>query len=179
MNPSKLQSRNSLDRYSLEEQVALESLAEDNQNIKRGLIGGGIVGVLCSSAWASVTLSTGMQHSFSALVLGAIIGYSMWLFGNAMDDRMGLYAAGISIGSIVFGNAMLLPAYVAYRHSGLSYFEALGSINLSMTVEFLIDYFEFVDIVFYSMAAYAAYRLSFKELDKQVKQGIVTLDQLS
>ena len=74
---------------------------------------------------------------------------------------------------------MLLPAFVAEGNPGLSYSEAIGSITFSMVIDFFIGYFEFVDLVFYSMAAYAAYRLSFRELDKQVKYGVVSLEQLS
>ena len=64
------------------------------------------------------------------------------------------------------------------QHESVSYLEAIQVFSFEMVIEFLMEMANFVDIIFYSLSAYAAYRLSFKELEKQVKYGIVSLDQL-
>jgi len=163
-----------LELYSAEQQVELAIIAEQKQNIPLGICAGVACGIICAITWAAITVSTGWQIGYLAWAIGGAIGLAMWVSGRGMESTYGTYAAIIALCAIVLGNLLVLPIYVAHTND-VGYLQAIDVLSFEDVKEYLIGGFNIIDLVFYSIAALAAYRLSYKELETQVQKGLVGL----
>lgn len=128
-------------------------------NLPRGILGGVAGGLLGAILWAAFTYFTGYHVGWIAVGVGVLVGFGVSRLGHGADLRFAIAGAVIAFLSTVLGNFLVAMGYLA-RYWDVSILEALLVFNYAMTLQLLVDTFEFIDILFYALAVAAGFQFS-------------------
>jgi hypothetical protein len=156
----------SLDPAQLE---YLRSRLLSEQNLAAAVIGGAIASLVGAAAWAGVTVATGYQIGFMAIAIGFFVGFAVRLLGKRIDPTFGVIGAVLSLLGCALGNLLAVTA-IAAAHEGVTFYEAVSMLDPHLAYELMKAFFSPMDLVFYAIAVYEGYKLSFRQ---------VTQDELS
>jgi hypothetical protein len=141
-------------------QNQMEALSQE-QNLAKGILASSIVGLAGALLWGVITVSTGYQVGFLALGIGFIVGHTMRVFGKGIEEVFGISGALIALLSVLLGNVFSIIGFLA-NDLGMNLSDVITGIDFMVIPEVMIDSFEFMDLVFYAIAAYEGYKLSFR-----------------
>jgi len=151
-------------KKKLSPEVYNKLLAE--QNLKRGIIGGSVVGLIGAILWGIISVSTGNQFGLMAVIIGAGVGLSMRILGKGLSNIFGIYGAAIAFLSVVLGNIFSIIGFVAHMEN-ISYFETLIWFNYSILPSIMAKTFSFFDIIFYTIALAQGFKFSFRPITEK------------
>lgn len=141
-----------------------------SQNLSAAIIFGTIASVLSAILWTVFTLVTGFQLGIMALAVGAIVGFTVRFTGKGISKKFGVIGALLSLIGCLLGNILSLTQLVAV-YNNLNFWDLLFSLNLKTMFLMLVDWFDPVDIVFYSIAVYEGFRFSLVQItEKKMKE---------
>jgi hypothetical protein len=152
--------------------VALEGFRGE-----QGLLGGVLAGLAAALAgaglWAAITVVTGYQIGWMAVGVGFLVGIAVRLVGKGIDKTFGVAGALLALLGCLLGNVLTVVHFVAQAEE-LGYLETLTRLRLSAIPELLIATFSPIDLLFYGIAIYEGYKLSFRriaydELERAIK----------
>jgi hypothetical protein len=141
---------------------ALERLRKD-QNLVGGLGAGVVAALIGAVVWAVVTDATGYQIGWMAIGVGFIVGYAVKFVGKGIDKSFGYLGAALALFGCVLGNALAVLGIVADAQH-VTYGELWASITPSMLLNLMTVTFSPMDLLFYGIALYEGYKLSFRQL---------------
>lgn len=131
----------------------------EEQNLGIGIAAGAIAALLGAGAWAAVTAATNFQIGWMAVGVGFLVGYGVRKFGKGVDPVFGFAGAALALFGCLLGN--LLAAYaMGSKELGVPVGELVSQIG---PVEILKATFSPMDLLFYGIAVYEGYKLSFRE----------------
>lgn len=137
----------------------------DNQNLFLGVIAGCVAAVIGAIAWALVTVATGYQIGWMAVGVGFLVGYSMKYLGKGTTLVFGVIAAVIALVGCVAGNLLTTVIMVA-KQEQLSVMSLLQSLTPSIVMDLLKETSQPMDLLFYGLAIYEAYKFSFTSAEQ-------------
>jgi antitoxin component YwqK of YwqJK toxin-antitoxin module len=140
-----------------------------HQDFSFALIGGSLTALLCAVLWAVITIAMERQIGFMAIGLGFIVGYAVQFFGAGIDPKFGYLGAGLSLLGCVIGNLFCQVGFIANAES-VSYLEVLSYLNLTLTMDIIVDTFQPMDLLFYGFAIYEGYRFAFRKFSEEELQ---------
>lgn len=150
---------------------AMEQLKLE-QRLVPGILAAVAVGLVGAVLWGIITVVTLYQIGYMAIAIGAGVGFSMRYFGKGMDQIFGISGAIIALLSCVAGNFLSIIGFIA-QHEGLGYVETLFLFDYAYLPAVLIETFSPMDILFYGLAIYQGYKLSFRTLTQaEIQQAI-------
>lgn len=138
----------------------LDKLRKD-QKLIPAISAGFIVGIIGAFIWGYITVLTQYQIGYLALAIGAGVGFTIRKFGNGIDNIFGFWGAGISLFSVLFGNFLSVIGFIA-NTEGLGLMQTLFLFDYSYLPEVMAETFSPMDLVFYGIAIYEGYKLSFR-----------------
>lgn len=141
-------------------------LAEEN--LTKGLLCGAIACVVGAAVWALVSVSTGLQMAYMAIGIGFLVGLAMRM-GKGVRPIFGFVGAALALLSCVLGDYFSLIGYVAQDYE-LSYMETLTTVPMADVFDALIQNLLSMTALFYGIAVYEGYKLSFRA-EKQPQGG--------
>lgn len=141
-------------------------LAEEN--LPKAFLCGAMACVVGAAAWALVSVSTGYQVGYMAIGIGFLVGLVM-RFGKGVRPIFGIIGAALALLSCLLGDYFSMIGYVAKEYN-LSYIEALTTVPVADVVEALKDNLLSMTALFYGIAVYNGYKLSFRK-EKRVEGG--------
>jgi hypothetical protein len=138
-------------------QPAIEQL-EDQPNLFMGLIGGVIAMLIGAIAWGAITYFSGYQIGYVAIGVGFLVGLAIRFLGKGKTVMFGLSGAILALIGCLFGNLLVYSGMIA-REEGMPFMEVffLLVLNPATIIEVFTIAFEFMDILFYGLAAYAGF----------------------
>jgi len=136
------------------------------QNLRAGLFGATLLGLITAIIWAEFTVRLGFQIGWLALVIGAGVGFGMRIFGKGIEQYFGLAGAVIALLSTILGNVLSIIGLIG-ADTGLTIYETIFVFNYSYLPELFIEFFSPIDLVFYAVSAYEGYRFSFRPLERK------------
>lgn len=156
-----------LEEPSSEERVreALERIKRE-QNLELAVSAGTVATLLGAAAWAGFTVATGYQIGFMAVLVGFLVGAAVRHFGNGVELRFGILGAGLSLVGCVLGNLLAVSAMISVAEE-VSYFRVLANLDIGIVGQLMVASFHPMDLVFYGIAVYTGFRLSFREVTAQ------------
>ena len=134
-----------------------------NQNLFLGFVGGVAGAAIGAVLWAAITAATHFQIGFMAVGVGILVGFGIRILGKGIDPMFGMMGAGLALVGCVSGN-LLAVCIEATGELQVSLWEILSKMTPSMAIELLQATFHPLDILFYGIALYEGYRLSFVRL---------------
>lgn len=142
----------------------LRQRLEGEQNLALGLVAGLAAAAAGAAGWAVITVATGYQIGFMAIGVGFLVGYAVRAGGKGVTMPFGVAGAGLSLVGCAVGNLLALVAMLA-GHEGVPFLEAVGQLDVDLAQELMVAGFSPIDLLFYGIALYEGYRLSFRQLD--------------
>ena len=141
-------------------QPAIEQL-EDQPNLLMGLIGGVIAMLFGAVMWGAISYFTDYQIGWMAIGVGFLVGIAIKFFGKGKTLIFGLSGAALALIGCLLGNLMFYAGIIA-REQGASFLEVLSFLLVTpaATLEVFTIAFDFKDILFYALAAYAGFSAS-------------------
>lgn len=135
----------------------------DQQNLPMGLIGGLVAAMIGAVLWAAITVATGWQIGFMAVGIGFLVGYAVSYLGKGITPLFGYMGALLALLGCLVGNYLTIIGLVANKLE-MGYIETLTNLPMSLMQELMIENFSLIDLLFYGIAVYQGYKLSFTDL---------------
>ena len=132
----------------------------DNQNLFLGVLAGCVAAVIGAIAWALITVATGFQIGWMAVGVGFLVGYSMKYLGKGTTVVFGVTAAVIALVGCVAGNLLTTVIMVA-KQEQMAVMAILQKLTPAIVVDLLKETSQPMDLLFYGLAIYEAYKFSF------------------
>lgn len=133
------------------------------QNLVLGALAGFVASVLGAGAWCGITVATGYQIGIMAIGIGFLVGYAVRGLGRGISVAFGVVGGILSLFGCALGNLLAVTALLA-RHEGAAFFEVLGQLTPELVQQLMVAFFSPMDLVFYAIAVYEGYRLSFRQV---------------
>lgn len=141
--------------------VRLQLLAE--QNLPLGIAAGIVAALVGAAAWALVTFATGYQIGFMAIGIGFLVGFAVRAAGNGISTPFGVAGAALALAGCALGNLLAVTAIVADAE-GVAFLAAAAQLTPALAQELMVATFTPMDLIFYAIAGYEGYKLSFRQL---------------
>ena len=144
-------------------QTEAEGRAE--QSLGTAVIAGAVAAACGAAAWAAITVATGYQIGFMAIGIGFLVGLAVRRFGRGVDTLYGAAGSALALAGCVAGNLLAGCAMVA-SEAQVGLWDVVSRLTPSLAVELLTAMFTPMDVLFYGLAAYEGYRLSFRRFTR-------------
>lgn len=144
-----------------------------DQNLIAGLAGGLLVSVLCAIVWAVITVVTNYQIGYMAIALGLAVGVAVRYFGKGIDQIFRILGMSLALFGCLLGNYLSMIGFFA-NEASIPFINALTAIQIRFIPEILMDGFSPMDVLFYGLAIYQAYKFSGREITGEEMVNVST-----
>lgn len=145
--------------------IALERLRSE-QNLPFGLVAGVVAAALGAVIWAAVTVLTGYQIGWMAVGVGFAVGFAMRIAGKGIDKIFGIVGAALALFGCAAGNVLAVCALIA-KHENMAFTEVISRLDVGVIERLMEATFNPMDLLFYGIAIYEGYKLSFRLVTQQ------------
>jgi hypothetical protein len=152
-------------------QYAIGTL-RDQQNLGVGILAGTAAAGVGAGVWALITVLTEYQIGWMAVGVGVLVGFSLRKFGKGIDKTFGIAGAALALFGCLLGNLLAVCGFVSVQES-IPFLQVLGGLTPSVAAELLTVTFSPIDVLFYGIAVYEGYKLSFRQVTKEDLQQIL------
>lgn len=135
---------------------------QSQQSFPGAVIGGLIGAVGGAAAWAAITVATKFQIGFMAIGVGILVGLLVRKLGRGMAPIYGFTGAAFALLGCVAGNLLTACWFIA-EHTHEPFSSLLASLNIESATNILSATFSGMDLLFYGIAVYEGYKLSFRQ----------------
>jgi len=132
-------------------------LAEEN--LPKAVLFGVLACIVGAAAWALISISTGYQIGYMAIGIGFLVGIAMRQ-GKGIRPVFGIIGAALALVSCVIGDFFSIMGMVA-REYEVSFMDVLLDANYGEVMSVVVENMASMTIVFYGIAVYEGYKLSF------------------
>jgi len=148
--------------------LSIESISkfQAEQDYSKAVLFGLLAGIAGAILWATITVVTNFQIGYMAIAIGAAVGISVRFMGKGIDQIFGLTGGAIALVSCILGNFLSIIGFIA-NAEGLGYFETLMLFDYNLLLPIMKEAFNPLDILFYGIAAYEAYSISFRSFTEK------------
>jgi len=136
----------------------IDNEMDHDSNLIMGLIGGGIAMLVSAAIWGAVTYITEYQIGWLAIGIGFLVGIAVKFFGKGKTPIYGIISAAFALIGCALGNLLFYSGLIA-REEGAAFLEVFFFFLFSpaATIEIFSIAFDFMDILFYGLAAWVGY----------------------
>ena len=146
---------------------------EAEQSVVGGLLAGGVAALAGAGIWAVVTILTGYQIGFMAIGVGFLVGLAVQFAGKGINKIFGVMGAALALLGCLLGNYFTIVHFVG-EAEGLGFFDTLTRISPAAIPELMSITFSPMDLVFYGIAVYEGFKLSFRKITAEELQEAIT-----
>jgi hypothetical protein len=145
---------------------------KSEQNLGLGIVSGSLGAAIGAALWAVITVVTGWQIGFMAIGIGFLVGYAMRTFGRGIDMLFGIAGGALSLLGCLLGKLLSVCGFISIREN-IPFLSTLSQMELSVVVDLMLESFSPMDLLFYGIAVYEGYRLSFRQMTDADQQAIL------
>jgi hypothetical protein len=136
------------------------------QSLAGGLLAGVVASLAGAVIWAVVTDATGYQIGWMAIGVGFLVGIAVRTFGKGFDKVFGVLGAALALLGCVAGNLLAIVGLIA-EHQHQPFMSVVQRLDVGLVGQLMGLGFRPMDLVFYGIALYEGYKLSFRRITKQ------------
>ena len=135
------------------------------QSFSLALLGGLAAAAVGAMAWTLITVATNYQIGWMAVAMGLLVGGTVRMLGRGIDQSFGYLGATLAVCGCLLGNLLSVCTLIAGQQ-GLSTSAVLAHVcrDPSLIPAAMIATFRSLDLLFYGIALYEGYRLSFRRI---------------
>ena len=152
-----------LDEFHI--QLALSQLRTE-QNLGMGIGAGAIGAAVGAALWAFITVVTNFQIGWMAVGVGFLVGIAIRRVGKGVDNIFGIAGAVLALLGCLLGDLLAICGSIASEEK-MSFFEVLSKLDVEITWKLMVASFSPFDLLFYGIAVYEGYKLSFRQLTER------------
>lgn len=153
-------------------ELAIAQLRNE-QSFPLGLVGGIAGGVAGAALWAILTAFTGYQIGWMAVGVGFLVGIGIRTLGKGMDNVFGFLGAALALLACLLGN-LLAACGILSSQEQIPFFQILPMLTPTLIKDLLVATFSPIDLLFYGIAVYEGYKLSFRRISQEELAGRIT-----
>jgi hypothetical protein len=146
---------------------------EAEQSMVGGFLAGGAAALAGAGVWAVITVLTGYQIGFMAIGIGFLVGLAVQFVGKGINKIFGVMGATLALIGCLLGNYFTVVHFVG-EAEGLGFFDTLTRISPAAIPELMALTFSPMDLVFYGIAVYEGFKLSFRKITHEEIQAAIT-----
>ena len=135
-----------------------ELLAEEN--LPKGVLYASVACILGAVAWSLISVSTGLQMGYMAIGVGFLVGFAMRQ-GKGIRPVFGLLGAALALISCVLGDFLSIIGFAAKDYD-MTFFEVLAGVDYGEIFSVKVKNVVSMSALFYGIAVYEGYKLSFR-----------------
>jgi hypothetical protein len=145
----------------------MERLKEE-QNLPLAVAAGAGGAFIGAILWALITYFTEYQIGWMAIGVGFLVGLAVRTFGKGLNKIYGIIGAGFSLLGCLVGNYLAVIFLIA-KFESVPFLDVFLTLVLSpaLSLEIMVDTFQLLDLLFYGLAVYQGYRLSFRQITQE------------
>lgn len=128
-------------------------------NLGLAIVAGLIAAFISAGLWAAATVAVGYQIGFMAMGVGLVVGLTVRVVGRGQAPIYSLAGSLLALVGCLMGNLLAFTALDA-EFNGSSFVSSLLNTDLATASERMLLYFNPIDLLFYGIALYEAFRLS-------------------
>jgi hypothetical protein len=149
---------------------AIEQLDTDS-NLFMGLIGGGVAMLVGAATWGAITYFTEYQIAWMAIGVGFLVGFAVRLLGKGHAAIFGISSAALSLIGCLLGNFLFYTGVIA-RDENAPFLDVLFFffVNPDALIELFALAFDFMDLLYYGLAAYVGFKTALEVPQTKVPQ---------
>ncbi|GEP45118.1 hypothetical protein [Brevifollis gellanilyticus] len=144
---------------------------QSQQSFPGALIGGILGAVGGAAAWAAITIATKFQIGFMAIGVGILVGLLVRKMGRGMAPVYGIIGAVFALLGCVAGNLLTSCWFIA-ENNHEAFTSVLASLTPDIITGILSATFDGMDLLFYGIAVYEGYKLSFRQFTQEDLAGM-------
>ena len=119
--------------------------------------------MVAACIWAGVTVATGYQIGWMAVGVGFAVGYLNRIAGKGVDQVFGIAGAALALFGCGLGNLLAVCGMISAQE-GVPFLQVLSSLDFAAVKELIVLTFSPIDLLFYGIATYEGYKLSFRQV---------------
>ena len=148
-------------------QVLLTEM-KSKENMVLAVVAGLVSSLVGAGIWAAVTIATQYQIGWMAVGIGFLVGFSVRYLGKGISAPFGIIGAAFALLGCLLGNFLTIAGFIGIEE-GIGIFEVLEFLDYTQVPNIMISTFEPMDVLFYAIAVYEAYKFGFQQqtLDPQ------------
>ena len=146
---------------------------EAEQSMVGGFLAGSAAALAGVGVWALVTVLTGYQIGFMAIGVGFLVGLAVQFAGKGINKVFGVMGAALALLGCLLGNYFTIVHFVG-EAEGLGFFDTLTRISPAAIPELMAITFSPMDLVFYGIAVYEGFKLSFRKITEDELHEAIT-----
>lgn len=149
----------------------LQRLKEE-QNLALAIFSAAAAAFIGAVLLAVITVYMETRISWTAIGVGFLVGYTVRLLGKGMDRIFGVVGAFFALLSCAAGNILTIVIMINQEFD-IAILEIIFDFITSplMVIEILVQTFSWIDLLFYGLAIYFGYKLSFRKIsEEELKQ---------
>ena len=131
------------------------------QRLGAAVFAGSIAALVSAALWAAITVATEYQIGWMAVGVGALVGVTMRRFGKGVEPTFGFVAAALALFGCLLGNLFAVIGLLS-TELDLPFFGTLAELDFEATQALLVATFSPMDLLFYAIAVFEAFKLSFQ-----------------
>ena len=146
-------------------EMAMEKFRSE-QNLTGGVLAGSAGALVGAAIWAVITVLTDYQIGWMAVGVGFLVGIAIRTIGKGIDTVFGVVGAAMAIFGCLLGNLFTVCYFVSIAEK-MDFFEVFSRLNLTIIANLLKATFSPMDLLFYAIAVYEGYKLSFRKIPEE------------
>ncbi len=142
------------------------------QNLAGGILAGLVAALIGAGIWAFVTVLSGYKIGWIAVGVGFLVGYAVRIIGKGTDRVFGIAGAFLSLFGCALGNLLTVCAMISSQH-GVPILEMILRLDVNLVMDIMVETFSIMDVLFYGIAIYEGYRLSFRQVSEEEMERLL------
>jgi len=127
--------------------------------------GGLLAAAVGAMLWAVVTTATNLHIAWMAVPVGLLVSGVVRVLGRGLDKTFGYLGVALVAFACLLGSHLTNCMFIA-RETGLAATSVLTQVNPAAILRLMIGTLHPLDILFYGLALYEGYRLSFRRIPR-------------
>lgn len=137
------------------------NVLRSEENLPKGLLFGLVACIVGAIVWALISVSTGYQIGYMAIGMGFLVGYAVRIGGKGVTPIFGVMGALLALLGCFLGDYLSVIGFVSSEIE-LPYMETLTSVPVGAVMEELLASLLSMTALFYGIALFEGYKLSFR-----------------
>ncbi len=131
----------------------------EKQSLGLGCAAGVVAAAIGAALWATISYLSEYQIGWMAIGVGFLVGIAVRQFGKGTDTVFGILGGALALAGCLAGN-LLTICLVVSREKAMPLLDVISRLDGGLIVSLMTATFSPIDLLFYGIAIYEAYRFS-------------------